>query len=275
MFSVQVSDDEKKMSWCLTRSVKKIIFRIFGNQSEILIDRNRELKNMKILAEQGLGANIVAEFENGIAYDFIEGRTIGQNDLMSSQIWPLIARKLAKLHKIPMENSQNLLWSRIQLWIDAAPDFEDYKHGGVFRNKKELQDEFLFLKNMLEDCNSPLVFCHLDLNIPNILYDGEDVHFIDVEYAGPTYAAFDIANHFVQFVGIEDDPLDWERWYPDRAYQLSWLRTYLEAMSAPSSEADVEEMYSLVQKFVLCSHLQWGAWNLVQVNTRLSSANTA
>ena len=219
MFSVQVSD-EKNMSWCLSRSIKKIIFRIFGNQSELLIDRNRELENMKILAEQGLGAKIIAEFENGIAYEFIEGRPISQNDLMSSDIWPLIARKLAKVHQIPIDNSgQNILWTRIQSWIDAAPDFDDYKYG-VFRDKKELEDEFMSLKNMLEDCSSPLVFCHLDLNIPNILYDGEDVHFIDVEYAGPTYAAFDIANHFVQFVGVEEDPLDWERWYPDKEYQV-------------------------------------------------------
>merc|ERR1711971_1445703 len=265
MFSVQIGE-EKSVPWCLTRSAKKIIFRIFGNQSEILIDRNREVENMKLLASQGLGANIVAEFENGIAYDYIEGRTISQNDLFSSEIWPLVARKLAKFHKIPINNnSQNILWTRIQSWIDLASEFDDYKFG-VFKNKKELQEELRFLKNMLEDCHSPLVFCHLDLNIPNILYNGEDVHFIDVEYAGPTYAAFDIANHFVQFVGIEDDPLDWARWYPDKEYQLNWIRTYLEAMAAPCSEAEVEAMFQLVQKFVLCSHLQWGAWNIFQAS---------
>ena len=87
-----------------------------------------------------------------------------------------------------------------------------------------------------------------------------------MEYAGPTYAAFDIANHFVQFVGIEEDPLDWERWYPDKDYQLNWIRVYLEARSFPFSEAEVEAEYQLVQRFVLCSHLQWGAWNLMQAN---------
>ena len=66
-----------------------------------------------------------------------------------------------------------------------APEFDDYKYG-VFKCKKDVQDELLYLKKLLEDCHSPLVFCHLDLNIPNILYDGSDVHFIDVEYAGPT-----------------------------------------------------------------------------------------
>ena len=265
MFSVQIGD-EKRMSWCLSRSAKKIIFRIFGEQTEILIDRNREVENMKLLASQGLGANIVAEFENGIAYEYIEGRTISQSDLLSGEIWPLIARKLAKFHKISSDNNtQNILWTRIQSWIDLASEFDDYKFG-VFKDKKELQEELRFLKNMLNDCHSPVVFCHLDLNIPNILYDGEDVHFIDVEYAGPTYAAFDIANHFVQFVGIEDDPLDWARWYPDKDYQLNWIRTYLEAMAAPCSEAEVEALYILVQRFVLCAHLQWGAWNIFQAS---------
>ena len=64
MFAAETSNER----WCSSRSrSKRIIFMIIGNTSEILIDRDRELKNMKILAEQGLGANIVAEFENGIA----------------------------------------------------------------------------------------------------------------------------------------------------------------------------------------------------------------
>ena len=265
MYKVQIGEETKTVSWCRSRSAKKIIFRIFGHQSEQFIDREDEVKNMKKLADQGLGANIVAEFENGIAYEFIEGRTIAQHDLLSSEMWPLIARKLAKVHKIPLDKTKNILWSRIKSWIQLAPEFEDYKYG-VFKCKKDVQDELLYLKKLLEDCHSPLVFCHLDLNIPNILYDGSDVHFIDVEYAGPTYAAFDIANHFVQFVGIEEDPLDWERWYPDKDYQLNWIRVYLEASSFPFSEAEVEAEYQLVQRFVLCSHLQWGAWNLMQAN---------
>ena len=67
MFAVQTSN-ERCFGVTTSRS-KRIIFTILGNQSEIPIDRDKELKNMKILAEQGLEAKIVAEFENGIAYE--------------------------------------------------------------------------------------------------------------------------------------------------------------------------------------------------------------
>ena len=47
MFKVQIGEETK------------IIFRIFGHQSEQFIDRDDEVRNMKNLADQGLGANIV------------------------------------------------------------------------------------------------------------------------------------------------------------------------------------------------------------------------
>ena len=49
---------------------------------------------------------------------------------------------------------------------------------------------------------------------------------------------------------------------------MSWLEHYLAATSGPGQEAvtggEVEAVFDLVQKFVLCSHLLWGSWGLVQ-----------
>jgi ethanolamine kinase len=52
--------------------------------------------------------------------------------------------------------------------------------------------------------NDHLVFCHNDLLLANILHDkGKDaIAFIDFEYAGPNYQAYDIANHFCEFSGM-------------------------------------------------------------------------
>lgn len=52
--------------------------------------------------------------------------------------------------------------------------------------------------------NSPVVFCHNDLLLGNVIYnsDNESVTFIDYEYAGMNYQAFDIGNHFNEFAGI-------------------------------------------------------------------------
>ena len=245
----------------------KILFRIYGTGSEQFINRKQELDNMKLLSDFGLGAKVVADFENGIAYHYINGRSITNADAISEDIYPLISAKLAKFHKIPVQNPKNALWSRMKNFIELVPDFdEDIIGNGMFTCKQDLVKEFNLLKNMLEDCDSPLVFCHLDLNLPNILFDGTDVHFIDVEYSGCSYPAFDIANHFVEFVGFEQKQLDYIKWFPSREFQLAWIRTYFDAITDIYTEADVEALFELVQKFVLCSHLMWGAWSLVQAS---------
>ena len=67
----------------------------------------------------------------------------------------------------------------------------------------DLRKEFEWMKTKLKELNSPLGFCHNDLLLANILYDQEkhSIHFIDFEYAGPNYLAYDIANHFCEFAG--------------------------------------------------------------------------
>jgi len=244
----------------------KVLFRLNGVGSENFIDRNQEIENMKLLAKYNLGAPLVAEFNNGICYHYVNGRSLSNADIFKEEIYSLVAEKLAKIHNIPMESKQNVLWSKTKNLINLISEFENNEHygNGIFNCKNDLVKEFHFLKSLLENCDSPIVFCHLDLNLPNILYDGTEVHFIDVEYSGCSYAAFDIANHFVEFVGFEENILDYERWYPDKKFQLSWLRKYFAVFTENISEAQIESTYQLVQQFVLCSHLMWGAWSLVQ-----------
>ena len=70
--------------------------------------------------------------------------------------------------------------------------------------KNELEREISLMEGILSKLGSPIVFCHNDLLLANILYDAQGcaVSFIDFEYAGPNYMAFDIANHFNEFAGI-------------------------------------------------------------------------
>lgn len=105
---------------------------------------------------------------------------------------------------------------------------------------------------------------HNDLLGGNIIVlpTGDDVRFIDFEYGGPGYAAFDIANHFSEWAGFE---CDWSR-VPSRSVQSAWVRTYLEALPADhvprfyneeSLLADVRRCGPAVQLF-------WAIWSLLQ-----------
>lgn len=69
--------------------------------------------------------------------------------------------------------------------------------------KHQIQKEINFLKEKLSQLDSPVVFCHNDLLLGNVIYSGEEnrATFIDYEYSGLNYQAYDIGNHFAEFVG--------------------------------------------------------------------------
>ncbi len=59
------------------------------------------------------------------------------------------------------------------------------------------------MEKSLQALNDKIVYCHNDLLLANIIFyeKNNSVNFIDFEYAGPNYRAYDIANHFCEFAG--------------------------------------------------------------------------
>ncbi len=71
----------------------------------------------------------------------------------------------------------------------------------------------------------------------NIIYNpdkSKEIKFIDYEYSCINYQAYDIANHFNEFAGV--DAPDYS-FFPNKDYQMNWLSIYL------------NEFYQLVNKF--------------------------
>ena len=50
---------------------------------------------------------------------------------------------------------------------------------------------------------------------------------------------------------------------PNKEFQLAWILACFDAITDIYTEAEVEALFELVQKFVLYSHLMWGTWSLV------------
>nr|XP_011734565.1 ethanolamine kinase 2-like isoform X2 [Macaca nemestrina] len=95
-----------------------------------------------------------------------------------------------------------------------------------------------------------------------LLYFIGHVRFIDYEYAGYNYQAFDIGNHFNEFAGVNE--VDYCL-YPARETQLQWLRYYLQAQKGMAvTPREVERLYVQVNKFALASHFFWALWALIQ-----------
>lgn len=248
-----------------------VLVRIYGRKTDLIIDRKAEKRNMILLNKAGIAPNLYASFTNGLSYRFLPGRTLNSELVRDPVVSKLVARHMAIFHKIkPSEEmTDNFIWDKLRKYIELVPDvFSDpEKNQRYIKNvvhKSIIVQEANQIRQIVQNLGSPIVFCHNDLLLGNVIYNEKehDVTFIDYEYAAPNYQAFDIANHFTEFVGL--DKFDYSL-YPDKEFQTSWLRTYLTELEGhePTDE-QIETIYVQVNKTVSLTHIFWGVWSLVQ-----------
>ena len=105
-----------------------IMFRMYGNQTELFIDRNKELANVELLNSRGFAPPLHCMFENGYCCGFIPGRTLETEEMSDAHFSELIARKLARVHaiKLPSDARQPCAFNMIEKFLRVLPErFED------------------------------------------------------------------------------------------------------------------------------------------------------
>ncbi|XP_017120576.1 ethanolamine kinase [Drosophila elegans] len=254
-----------------------VLVRIYGNKTDLLIDRKAETQNFLLLHTYGLAPSLYATFKNGLVYEYVPGTTLNTDSVLCPEIWPLVARRMAEMHRKVRKHGDSsatkplpMIWKKTQSFLDLVPErFSDAeKHKRVketFLPIGRLREEFNKLYEYLEALDSPIVFSHNDLLLGNVIYTQSlnTVNFIDYEYADYNFQAFDIGNHFAEMCGV--DEVDYSR-YPKRDFQLKWLRVYLEEYLQRShiQSQEVELLYVQVNQFALASHIFWTVWSLLQ-----------
>jgi len=247
--------------------VKQVLIRIYGTKTELIIDRQRELENIKRLYPKGFGPKLYGVFENGYIYEYYEGRCLTPEELHSCAWNERLGNQLALWHtQEPAGEHNSGVWDTIDDWLSLVPesygpekDIKFKQHLGKEKIAKELAD----LKEALLKVDSPVIFAHNDLLAGNIIVDESagTIKFIDFEYADSNYRGFDIANHFNEWAGFE---ADYTR-YPEKEQQYQFYRTYLsQYLGKAPTEQELHSLYVEVNKFALLSHFYWGTWALVQ-----------
>ncbi|XP_034018837.1 ethanolamine kinase 1 [Thalassophryne amazonica] len=268
-----------KLLGCYVGAVMQdvVLVRIYGNKTELLVDRENEVKSFRVLHAHNCAPSLYCTFNNGLCYEFLPGTALEPEHIRSPSVSRLIARQLAKYHTIHAHNGwvpQSDMWLKMGKYFDLIPKYfkDPEQNARLLREVPSMQclrDEVLWLQQSVSVLGSPVVLCHNDLLCKNIIYneDGDSVKFIDYEYAGYNYQAYDIGNHFNEFAGLNE--VDYSH-YPERAFQLQWLRSYLEAYKelkgqhSAVTDREVEVLYVQVNRFALASHFFWGLWALIQ-----------
>ncbi|KAJ4295739.1 hypothetical protein N0V88_004441 [Collariella sp. IMI 366227] len=302
-----------------------ILLRAYGHGTDLIIDRHRETQNHELLMRHGLAPELLARFENGMMYRFIQGSVTHPADLRKPDIYRAVARRLAEWHAVvpclpgrtghsrrnskvdgnPVETLGSSLddaafqlaldkiapgkpppnvWTVMQKWIFALPTDTEAQRA----RQAELQQE---LKSLVSELSQRpglgekgLVFAHCDLLSGNVIVlpdsqaatstktPSTTVTFIDYEYATPSPAAFDLANHFAEWGGFDCD----FSVLPTRVQRREFIAEYIEsyfsllekkntgAATTVDKAAEVEKLCDEVDHFRGVPGFYWGIWALIQ-----------
>ncbi|VAI32510.1 unnamed protein product [Triticum turgidum subsp. durum] len=248
-------------------SESSVTVRLYGPNTDLVIDRERELQAIPYLSAARFGARLLGVFENGVVSSFIHARTLSPSDMKEPRIAAEIAKQLQKFHQVDIPGSKEpQLWNDIFKFLRKASvlKFEDNEKQKRYEtiSFREIQDEVKELKDLSDLLHAPVVFAHNDLLSGNLMLNDleEKLYFIDFEYGSYSYRGFDIANHFNEYAGFECD----YNLYPDKDVQYHFFRNYLSDRPSEVQEQDLDALYTETNTFRLASHLYWALWALIQ-----------
>ncbi|KAF2353243.1 Protein kinase-like domain [Trinorchestia longiramus] len=206
----------------------QILVRVYGNKTELFIDRSAEKHNIQLLYSQGCGPALLGCFQNGLCYSYTIGIPLTTSTVSKEDISTATITHLAELHSIELDESSDepVLFPKARRFLNLLPDLKTVKHFSRVVDEgysnDYLQGELAEVELVVKSLECPITLCHNDLLLANIIWNEKDnkIRFIDFEYAAPNYQPYDIANHFCEYAGVDD--VDYSR-YPTMEYQVQWI----------------------------------------------------
>ncbi|KAL6558358.1 hypothetical protein OROMI_018708 [Orobanche minor] len=251
--------------------------RLYGPNTQYVINRERELQAIPYLSVAGFGAKLLGVFGNGMVQSFINARTLTPSesclfrcviDMRHPKLVAEIAKQLQKFHEVEIPGPREpQLWNDIFKFFDRASKlkFENSEKQKKYEMVSfgEINKEISDLKVMTDRFNAPIVYSHNDLLSGNLMInDDEDkLYFIDFEYGSYNYRGFDIGNHFNEYAGYDCD----YSLYPSKDEQYYFFKHYLRPDKPDEvSGEDLKAIYAETNVYMLASHLYWALWALIQ-----------
>lgn len=110
-----------------------ILIRTYGKNTEVLIDRKKEISNFKLLHKYGFAPPLLATFTNGLAYEYTDGKPVSKSKVYEEHVWRQVAKRMAEMHRDikcnykemangSIESCQPVLWTKIQNIFDLIPN---------------------------------------------------------------------------------------------------------------------------------------------------------
>lgn len=128
-----------------------VLMRVYGNGTNLIIDRHREFVLHLVLNSLNLAPAVHARFRNGLIYGFLPGRSLQPEELLSEQLYLSIAQQLGNWHsKVDSEVIQNGVEKLRNITLEMKRKTKEHGKNGDHNRKKTKRFKKRFISNVWE-----------------------------------------------------------------------------------------------------------------------------
>jgi len=229
-----------------------VLLRIFGENSNTLVDSDYEAYVMRELGKLGISPKILLEFNGGRLEEFIKNsRSLTTDDLSDDKILGSLIEKIKQLHQTSLHiDTEICLIDNIHYWTEEAKRINPN-----FQHLYDLESVIISMVNGMQTVG--ICLCHNDLQKNNILVnkDTKEIKLIDFEYAGYNFIEFELANFLFELT-VDYHPDGFEIHDVD----LSVIHERVCHQYMP----DKPDLINNLRVFTIAAHYIWAIWAIIK-----------
>ncbi|KAG7664989.1 uncharacterized protein J8A68_001454 [[Candida] subhashii] len=148
----------------------RVLIRVYGHGTNLIIDRNREFVSHLMLNSIDLAPPVYARFKNGMIYGYLDGRSLQPQELTQQNIYPLIAQQLGNLHcRLKFELIDSAV-SKIRSLKFTRSNSSTTKKSNNSRKKKYISNVWELLDTWTDiiPTTNPNIIQSFQTHLPNI-----------------------------------------------------------------------------------------------------------
>ena len=221
---------------------QRYFVRIPGPQAELLaVDRDNEYHNSVAAAEIGIGPNVRFYLKNYkvIIMEFIDGKTMSNEDMHKPGMPTKIAQSLKLLHGAPRFLTDFNMFRTVEYYMQVINEHKvkippDYYQRAVILPT---------IESAINAQHLPHVPCHNDLVAENFIEDGNFLRIVDYEYSGNNDPCFELG---------------------DAATEIAFSEDQVDEMCAAYFGDSRDSLRARVHLYGLVSDIGWVLWTAIQ-----------
>ena len=228
------------------------VFRLYGKRTEMFIDREMEMKTMKLLEKIGIVPKLIKYLPEDCitVIEYIDAYTLKNPDFLNEQLWEKIVRPVRLIHKSGVSISKIfdplIETKRLEkILFDITTRYTEFDINGTVKILERINER-------ANISHTEYVICHNDLLAENFMLvkdetrSGEPMYLIDWEYAGMNTFYYEFADMFQEIL-------------VGRNIERKLIEIYWE-------NANIEYNVYMTEMFKPFPDIYWFLWSLIQLN---------